>query len=129
MPNHRPSERAVFLEALEKTSPDDRAAYLDQACGSDTERRRRVERLLQVQPKIANFLESPPSGNAPTIDQSPAEQPGTYIGPYKLHEEIGEGGMGSVFLAVQKEPIRRKVALKVIKPGMDSKQVVSRFEA
>ena len=70
-----------------------------------------------------------PGAVAATIDQPVAEQPGTSIGPYKLVEEIGEGGMGSVFMALQMEPVRRKVALKVIKPGMDSKQVISRFEA
>src|SRR5262245_61556003 len=65
----------------------------------------------------------------PTIDRPLAEQPGTQIGPYKLLQEIGEGGMGSVFMAEQTHPVRRKVALKLIKAGMDSKQVIARFEA
>ena len=73
--------------------------------------------------KMALQTMPPPSTNPPP------NNPARYIGPYKLVEEIGEGGMGSVFMALQKEPVRRKVALKIIKPGMDSKQVVSRFEA
>ena len=120
---------AIFYAALEKISAAERAAYLDEVCADDSELRSRVEHFLDAQPDLGKFLENDAAGIAPTIDQPIVEQPGTYIGPYKLHEEIGEGGMGSVFLAVQKEPIRRKVALKVIKPGMDSKQVVSRFEA
>ena len=77
-----------------------------------------------------SFFESPHTGAAATIDFPPiAERPGTQIGPYKLLEQIGEGGMGVVYMAVQKEPVRRKVALKIIKPGMDTREVIARFEA
>jgi serine/threonine protein kinase len=90
-----------------------------------------VERLLQVQPKVEGFLERPFSGpgQVPPVDGPPPEGPGTLIGPYKLLEQIGEGGMGLVFMAEQTYPVRRKVALKVLKPGMDTRQIVTRFEA
>src|SRR5205823_1009604 len=89
-----------------------------------------VERLLDVQPKVGSFLDSPAAG--PTLTLAPPqamEGPGTVIGPYKLLEQIGEGGMGLVYMAEQTQPVRRKVALKIIKPGMDTKQVIARFEA
>ena len=122
-------EQTIFGEAIKRKSPAERDAYLDLACAKDEELRRSVNLLLKAHEKAGVFLEDAPSFAAPTIDQSAlSEELGTYIGPYKLHEEIGEGGMGTVFMALQKKPIRRKVALKVIKPGMDSKQVVSRFE-
>jgi serine/threonine protein kinase/tetratricopeptide (TPR) repeat protein len=120
---------SIFLNALEKADASERAAYLDSACGTDQRLRRRVERFLATQPKVRDFLESPAAGLPVAVDQEIAEQPGAVIGPYKLLEQIGEGGMGLVFMAEQKEPVRRKVALKLIKPGMDSKQVIARFEA
>ena len=124
------NEREIFIEALQQEGGAERSAFLDVACGQDTELRELVERLLAEHEKEGSFfIDSPPPGLGTTVDQPPAEQVGTMIGSYKLIEEIGEGGMGSVFMALQKEPVRRKVALKVIKPGMDSKQVVSRFEA
>ena len=119
---------SIFTSALTKATPEERAAYLDQACGPDAELRRHVESLLEADGQAAGFL----NGSAPaaTIDQPPAfEQPGTFIGPYKLLQQIGEGGMGVVYMAEQQEPVRRKVALKIIKPGMDSQQVIARFEA
>src|SRR5438874_1000564 len=123
---------AIFFAALEK-APDERAAYLNDACGGDTDLRRRVERMLAAQVDAASFLESPPSAvvaiTSPTIDDASLEKPGTQIGPYKLLQQIGEGGMGVVYMAEQTEPVQRKVALKVIKPGMDSRQVIARFEA
>jgi serine/threonine protein kinase len=90
-----------------------------------------VERLLQVQPKVESFLERPFAApdQFPMIDGSPAEEPGSQIGPYKLLEQIGESGMGLVFMAEQSRPVRRRVALKIIKPGMDTRQFVLRFEA
>jgi len=115
---------------MERESPEARAAYLDEVCGSDLDLRRRVERLLDAQPKVGRFLDSPAGG--PTVTLPPPqvmEGPGTVIGPYKLLEQIGEGGMGIVYMAEQTEPVRRKVALKIIKPGMDTKQVIARFEA
>jgi serine/threonine protein kinase/WD40 repeat protein/tetratricopeptide (TPR) repeat protein len=120
---------SIFLAAAEKATADERAAYLDGACGTDTELRERVERLLAAQSKVHSFLEAPPAGLGATMDQKGHEVPGTVIGPYKLLEQIGEGGFGVVFMAEQTQPVRRKVALKVVKPGMDTRQIVARFEA
>ncbi|MFI5456838.1 MAG: protein kinase [Isosphaerales bacterium] len=125
-----PSIDEVFFAAMERESPEARAAYLDEVCGSDLDLRRRVERLLDNQPKVGRFLDAPAAG--PTVTLTPpraTEGPGTVIGPYKLLEQIGEGGMGIVYMAEQTQPVRRKVALKIIKPGMDTKQVIARFEA
>jgi WD40 repeat protein/serine/threonine protein kinase len=121
----------VFCAALEYQSPQERAAYLDEACGDDAGLRARVEALLQADCKAGNFLGgSSAPGLGPSADEPPiSEAPGMVIGPYKLLEEIGEGGFGVVFMAEQTQPVRRKVALKVLKPGMDSRQVVARFEA
>ena len=91
--------------------------------------RRNVEMLLEADAKAGDFLNKTPANVGPTIDQSPADRPGTVIGPYKLLQQIGEGGMGVVWMAEQTQPVQRKVALKVIKPGMDSRQVIARFEA
>jgi serine/threonine protein kinase/tetratricopeptide (TPR) repeat protein len=121
-------EQSLFIEALEKHDPAERAAFLDQRCAGDSALRQRLERLLQHHRHADDFLESPTAvwtAVAALIE----ERPGSVIGPYKLMEQIGEGGMGLVFVAEQQQPIRRKVALKVIKPGMDSRQVVARFEA
>ena len=120
---------SIFVAALDKSSAEDRAAYLDEACGHDPELRRHIDRLLNAQARAGGFLQNPVPGLAGTIDQQPREQPGTIIGPYKLLQQIGEGGMGVVYMAEQQEPVRRKVALKIIKPGMDSAQVLARFEA
>jgi serine/threonine protein kinase len=120
----------IFWEAFQLAPGDRRESYLDGACGTDTELRQRVEKLLHVQPKLQEFLEAPFAGPAPAVDfASLSERPGSVIGPYKLLEQIGEGGMGLVFMAEQLQPVRRRVALKVLKPGMDTKQVVARFEA
>jgi WD40 repeat protein/serine/threonine protein kinase len=119
---------AVFHIARQK-SPAERASFLNEACG-DPAVRQRVERLLAAQGEIGSFLESPAPGLGETRDYpGVTECPGTVIGPYKLLEQIGEGGFGVVFMAEQTQPVRRKVALKVLKPGMDTKQVVARFEA
>lgn len=121
---------SIFLAALERSTPDARAAYLERACGEDLELRHRVDRLLEAHPKAASsFLESPPSVMAETEPSPIAERTGSKIGPYKLREQIGEGGMGVVYVAEQTEPVRRKVALKIIKPGMDTRDVIARFEA
>src|SRR3954470_22836931 len=132
----------VFFAALAKVDPAERAAYLDEACGADTELRRCVDRLLAAHPQVGSFLRdddvaatSSPEGVAsemsgdPTVEPPVTERPGKVIGPYKLLQQIGEGGMGTVFMAEQTQPVQRKVALKVIKPGMDSRQVIARFEA
>src|SRR5262249_48629347 len=124
---------SIFLAALERGTAEERAAYLDQTCGADHELRQRVERLLAAQSKVSQFLESPAPGlTAPAVpseESAVSERPGTVIGPYKLLQQIGEGGMGTVFMAEQTQPVQRKVALKIVKPGMDSHQVVARFEA
>src|SRR3954454_11840422 len=118
-------EKAVFNVARQIGSPDARAEYLRQACGTDSGLRERVQALLHAYEEQASFLESPPPvGGAATIDQPASESPGAVIGPYKLIEQIGEGGMGTVWMAQQTEPVKRLVALKLIKAGMDSKQVV-----
>jgi serine/threonine protein kinase/tetratricopeptide (TPR) repeat protein len=144
------NEEQLFHLALEKPASE-RAAFLKQNCGGDVALRRRVEALLQAHENPGSFLEKPAVNPGTTGDLPPgqpddeggsersdneapgpspiAEGPGTRIGPYKLLQPIGEGGMGAVFMAEQTHPVRRKVALKVIKPGMDSRQVIARFEA
>src|SRR5579859_4759676 len=118
---------SIYFAALEKKVPAERAVYLDEACKGDPVLRRCVERMLDAEPNIGNFLQ--PDKHA-TIEPAPIEErPGTTVGPYKLLQQLGEGGFGVVFMAEQEQPVRRKVALKIIKPGMDSKQVVARFEA
>jgi serine/threonine protein kinase len=116
--------RELFLAAI-KLPAEEQEAYVQEACGDDQALHHRVSGLLHAQAEIGSFHQAP----ALTIDQPITESPGTVIGPYKLMEQIGEGGMGLVFVAEQQEPIRRKVALKIIKPGMDTRQVIARFEA
>jgi serine/threonine protein kinase/tetratricopeptide (TPR) repeat protein len=126
-----PSVEELFFAALELEGSETRSAYLDRHC-SDPELRRRVEELLAGDAQGSDFLEAPASIPTVTVDHDSrlgVEEPGTVIGPYKLREQIGEGGMGVVYVAEQTQPVRRKVALKIIKPGMDSKQVIARFEA
>src|SRR5262249_24755742 len=112
----------------------DRAAYLDQACQGDPELRARVEALLCAHERAGHLLDRPvpelTSDYDPTTSGLPGEQPGAIIaGRYQLLEAIGEGGMGTVWLAEQSQPVRRQVALKLIKAGMDSRSVLTRFEA
>jgi serine/threonine protein kinase/Flp pilus assembly protein TadD len=136
-------EEEIFHQALAR-GPEERAAYLEQACAGDPALRASVEALLRANVGATGFLERPapapvagpaesdvPStrGTALPVDPPPFEGPGAVIGPYKLLQQIGEGGMGTVFMAEQTHPVRRKVALKVIKPGMDSRNVIARFEA
>ncbi|MFV1967817.1 MAG: protein kinase [Pirellulaceae bacterium] len=121
--------KQIFLEAIEQHAPDRWPSFLDQACGDDAPLRQRVETLLEAHADGNSLLDHPAMAPAATSDRPITEQPGTMIGPYKLVEEIGEGGMGVVYMAEQTEPVERRVALKIIKPGMDSKQVVRRFEA
>src|SRR6266540_6427824 len=123
------SEEEIFHQVLAR-SPEDRAAYLEQACSGDPALRASVEGLLRANVGASGFLGRPAAGLVATVDEPPLqESPGTQIGPYKLLQQIGEGGMGTVFMAEQTQPIQRKVALKIIKAGMDSRQVVARFEA
>src|SRR5262245_15171880 len=126
------SERSIFMEALEFDDPQERAAYLGRACGDDQRLRERVEALLRSHRSGGGFVldRAPAVEVSATADLPPAaEHAGTVIGPYKLLEQIGEGGMGVVYVAEQTQPVRRKVALKIIKPGMDTQQVIARFEA
>ena len=120
---------AIFFAALEKGSPAERAAYLDEACADDRDLRERVERMLAAQVQAGSFLEVPAQEMNQTLDQPITEKSGTQIGPYKLLQQLGEGGMGVVYMAEQKEPVKRRVALKIVKPGMDTRQVIARFEA
>jgi serine/threonine protein kinase/tetratricopeptide (TPR) repeat protein len=122
-------EKAIFNVARQIGSPDARAEYLRQACGPDPGLRERVQDLLRAYEEQASFLESPPPVGVATVNELLRETAGTIIGPYKLIELIGEGGMGTVWMAQQTEPVKRLVALKLIKAGMDSKQVIARFEA
>jgi WD40 repeat protein/serine/threonine protein kinase len=126
---HR-DEEAIFCAALKLKSQAERDAYIKAACGDDIHLLSRIEALLKAHQAQDSFLEAPDVEPDVTLDASPSiEGPGTRIGRYELLQLIGEGGMGLVYLADQKEPVRRRVALKIIKPGMDSKQVVARFEA
>ena len=132
------NERDLFIEALQIDDAGGRAIYLDRACAADSALRKRVEVLLAAFAQAGSFLQQPAGDPRETSDIShpralggsePAEKSGMAIGPYKLIEEIGEGGMGTVWMAQQTEPVKRLVALKLIKAGMDSKQVIARFEA
>ena len=139
----------VFFAALERATAAERAAYLDAACAGDPALRSRVEKLLAAHPQLGWFLEPRPAdgvtADAPAEGQTSTfgsdagstadfagrdEHVGAILGgKYKLIEAIGEGGMGSVYMALQTEPVKRAVAVKVIKAGMDSKAVLARFEA
>ena len=121
---------AIYNAALKKRSEAERSAYLDAVCGDDAVLRARVESLVKSHEEAGDFLEVPAVGPDVTVEESPSiEGPGTKIGRYELLELIGEGGMGLVYLAEQQEPLRRRVALKIVKLGMDTKQVIARFEA
>jgi serine/threonine protein kinase/WD40 repeat protein/tetratricopeptide (TPR) repeat protein len=120
-------EENLFAEALGKTGQA-RAAFLDEHCKDDVELRNRLEALLRAHDNPDPFLDAPAPVAGATIDEPVTERPGAMIGPYKLLQEIGEGGMGTVFMAEQARPVQRKVALKIINPGMDSRQVIARFE-
>jgi serine/threonine protein kinase/tetratricopeptide (TPR) repeat protein len=136
------SERDLFIAALQISDPVQRSAWLDRECGGDAALRQRIEVLLQALDRAGSLLDNPvvvpqaivgetgpglPASNAGA--EPSAEQPGAVIGPYKLIEQIGEGGMGAVWMAQQTEPVKRLVAVKLIKAGLDSKHVIARFEA
>ncbi len=122
------SERSIFLAALEIHDQPARSAYLDEASGGDAVLRQRLEELLRSHEVAGSFLE-PATTGSPAADSSREDAPGSRIGPYKLLQQIGEGGMGTVWMAEQQEPVQRKVALKLVKAGLDSRQVLARFEA
>jgi serine/threonine protein kinase/Flp pilus assembly protein TadD len=126
------SEEALF-DALLALAPEKRAAYLDAVCAGNTQLRQRLQSLLQSHEQAGDFLEPtpPPVGSSPTmiIPTPVTEKAGDSIGRYKLREKLGEGGCGAVYVADQTEPVRRRVALKIIKLGMDTRNVIARFEA
>ena len=135
-----PSERSIFLDAIDLPAGEDRNQFLDKACGDDSQLRRAVDQLLLGHQSESNPLDNPRAEwvideelfqqlvSQPKISET-KDLVGTRIGDYKLMELIGEGGFGLVYVAQQQEPIRRRVALKIIKPGMDSRDVIARFEA
>jgi serine/threonine protein kinase len=129
MPEQHPPEKSIFLAAIEIGSAAERARFLDTACAGNRLLRAEVEALLDAHERPQPLVDAPLPDLVATADGPISEGPGTIIGPYKLMEQIGEGGMGLVFVAEQQQPIRRKVALKVIKPGMDTRAVIARFEA
>ncbi len=128
MVNRSKSEEEIYYAALEEP-PDRRLCYVRAACGNDLELLERVESLLKIREDKNNFLESPLFIDQPLMNTLPDEKAGNRIGKYRLLEKIGEGGMAVVYMAEQEQPIRRKVALKIIKLGMDTKSVIARFEA
>jgi serine/threonine protein kinase len=123
------SERDLFIAAVQKDDLAERSAYLDRACAGDPALRERLEVLLRAHDQAGGFLQPPqPASVADTTAPAP-ETPGGWVGPYKLVQLLGEGGMGTVWVAEQQEPVKRRVALKLIKPGMDSAQILRRFQA
>ena len=155
MERSRAELKTIFLDALDVPAGPGRDAYLAQACQGDRALQARVEALIRAHDEAGDFLATSaaqeqtvadddasgrppiertsvrPAGSADEGDAPAAttEGPGSRVGPYKILQEIGEGGMGAVFMAEQERPIRRKVALKLIKAGMDTRQVIARFEA
>ena len=126
----RPRSRPFSAAPWSWTRPKARIAYLNDACGHGTAMRREVEGLLRSLAKAGDFMATPVGVRSDTVASlAGVEGPGTVIGPYRLLEMIGEGGMGVVYLAEQRQPVQRKVALKILKPGMDTRQVMERFEA
>src|SRR5262249_36450412 len=119
--------RSIFLAALER-APDQWSAFLDEACSNSGELRARVDQLLHAHQAMGSIHGAGAAPAATAAGPIP-ERPGAVIGPYKLLEQMGGGGFGVVLLADQQQPVRRKVALKVLKPGMDTRQVIARFEA
>src|SRR5687768_12810348 len=124
------NEETIFTEALSRPSGPERDGYLRQACAGNADLRTAVDALLAAHQRGDGILEASPIGRQP-VDETRdiGAGIGSTIGPYKLLEQIGGGGMGVVYMAEQLHPVRRKVALKIIKPGMDSGQVIARFEA
>src|SRR5262245_27102698 len=128
------SEETIFETARQMPDAQARAAYLASACAGDSKRRERIERLLRASERADEFLASDPlelgEASQQTVQVTPlSEGPGTVIDKYKLLEKLGEGGFGVVYMAEQREPVKRRVALKIIKVGMDTHEVVARFEA
>jgi serine/threonine protein kinase len=129
--NNEPKDiKRIFAEALKLRTAEERAAYLNGACGDDAALRAEVESLLEAHDGAGDFLDTAAVGLVAPPDALPSiDRPGAMVGRYKLLQVIGEGGFGVVYMAEQQEPIHRRVALKIIKLGMDTKQVIARFEA
>jgi eukaryotic-like serine/threonine-protein kinase len=136
------TEKSIFLDALNIESPSDRAAFVEDACQGNPGLLASVSALLREHQREDNPIDTPiasggslqlgPMDDTGTLASQaghPYHAPGTMIGLYKLMEQIGEGGFGVVYVADQQEPVRRRVALKIIKPGMESREVLNRFEA
>jgi serine/threonine protein kinase len=128
----RGRQEAIF-EAARALEPGQRAAYLARVCGEDASLRHRLENLLAAADQAGDFLEpslQPPAPASTMVVSLPVtEKAGDVIGHYKIREKLGEGGCGAVYVAEQTEPVRRRVALKIIKLGMDTRSVIARFEA
>ncbi len=128
-----PNREEEIFSAARELPPEKRAGYLAAVCGGDVQLRRRLDALLQADGDAGDFLESAPGAgrSSPTVlvPEPLTEQPGDVIGRYKIREKLGEGGCGVVYVAEQTEPVRRRVALKIIKLGMDTRSVIARFEA
>jgi hypothetical protein len=130
MADATPNLKAIFAAALDLPNEEERNAYIAMVCGEHAKLRQEVESLLAAHRVADGFLSRAASKVERTLPTPPlAEHSGTTIGRYTLLEEIGEGGMGMGYLAEQKEPFQRRVALKIVKPGMDTREVVARFEA
>ncbi|TWU28784.1 serine/threonine protein kinase [Novipirellula artificiosorum] len=117
--------KEIFLAAMSIEQVEDREKYVDDQCGDDLQLRNRVERLIAAADAPDSLLDRTES----VVSQAPLDECGKIVGSYKILDRIGEGGMGSVYLAEQKQPVKRRVAIKLIKPGMDSRQIVARFDA
>ena len=126
--NTRAHARSIFLEATENVTASEWSAFLDERCGDDEDLRQHVQHLLDAHARDDSFMQRP-AADCVTHDHLSSVKLGTKIGAYKLLQPLGEGGMGDVYMADQTEPVKRRVALKIIKPGMDSRQVIARFEA
>src|SRR5262245_59774026 len=122
-------EKDIFVAALALPAGEEREAYLRASCAGHPELLGRVQELLSAHEESQGPLDRGPAALGVTVDVAHPEGPGSVIGPYKLIQQIGEGGMGAVWMAQQTEPVKRLVAVKLIKAGMDSKQVIARFEA
>src|SRR5436305_13885960 len=124
-PDQPNREKEIFEQALDITTAEERLRFLTSACGQDAALLARVQALLLADESGESFLPEQPNATVVPV----TEKPGDRIGRYKLLQQVGEGGCGVVYMAEQTEPVRRRVALKVIKLGMDTKQVIARFEA
>jgi eukaryotic-like serine/threonine-protein kinase len=131
--NRAPNPEVAILSAALELAGDERAAYLSKACAGDATLRQRVEELIHAHEQAESFMDAPPAdvdfNRTVSLKPIVTEKSGDTIGRYKLLQQLGEGGCGVVYMAEQEEPVRRRVALKVIKLGMDTKEVIARFEA